>query len=57
MRPIEVGEVWENPVTLEHAYTMPPAYFNWRPDLRNQEFICEENNRNGVDEHGITTAK
>ena len=45
-----------DPVTLYHPYTTRTV-LHWRPDIRNQEFICEENNRNGVDEHGITTAK
>ena len=45
----------EDPVTLEHPYTYRRV-FHWRPDIRPQEYVCEENNRNApVD--GITVAK
>lgn len=45
----------EDPVTLEHPYSYQRIY-NWRPDVRPQEYICEENNRNAP-VNGITVAK
>jgi hypothetical protein len=53
---LEVLSTVTDPVTLYHPYTTRTV-LHWRPDIRNQEFICEENNRNGVDKNGITTAK
>ncbi len=45
----------EDPVTLEHSYGYRRIY-HWRPDVRPQEYVCEENNRNApVD--GITVAE
>jgi hypothetical protein len=45
----------EDPVTLEHPYSYRRIYA-WRPDVRPQEYVCEENNRNApVD--GVTVAK
>jgi hypothetical protein len=45
----------EDPVTLEHQYSYHRVY-HWRPDVRPQEYVCEENNRNApVD--GVTVAK
>jgi hypothetical protein len=45
----------EDPVTLEHPYSYRRIY-HWRPDMRPQEYVCEENNRNApVD--GVTVAK
>ena len=45
----------EDPVTLEHAYSYRRIY-HWRPDVRPQEYVCEENNRNApVD--GVTVAQ
>jgi hypothetical protein len=45
----------EDPVTLEHPYSYRRIY-HWRPDVRPQEYVCEENNRNApVD--GVTVAK
>jgi hypothetical protein len=45
----------EDPVTLEHPYSYRRLY-DWRPDVRPQEYVCEENNRNAP-EAGITVAK
>jgi hypothetical protein len=45
----------EDPVTLEHPYSYRRVY-DWRPDVRPQEYVCEENNRNAPEE-GITVAK
>jgi len=45
----------EDPVTLEHPYRYRRVY-DWRPDVRPQEYVCEENNRNAP-EGGITVAK
>jgi hypothetical protein len=45
----------EDPVTLERPYSYRRIY-HWRPDIRPQEYVCEENNRNApVD--GLTVAK
>lgn len=45
----------EDPVTLEHPYSYH-RIFHWRPDVRPQEYICEENNRNAPI-NGVTVAK
>ncbi len=45
----------EDPVTLEHPYSYRRVY-DWRPDVRPQEYVCEENNRNAP-EAGVTVAK
>ncbi|MGH8220786.1 MAG: hypothetical protein ACREUT_19810 [Steroidobacteraceae bacterium] len=45
----------EDPVTLEHPYSYKRIY-HWRPDIRPQEYICEENNRNAP-VNGVTVAK
>jgi hypothetical protein len=44
-----------DPVTMEHPYSYRRVY-HWRPDVRPQEYICEENNRNAP-VNGITVAK
>ena len=53
---LEVVATITDPVTLYHPYSFRMA-LHWRPDIRTQEYVCEENNRNTVDEHGITSAK
>jgi hypothetical protein len=45
----------EDPITLEHPYSYRRIY-HWRPDVRPQEYICEENNRNAP-VNGVTIAK
>ncbi|HEY1899458.1 MAG TPA: hypothetical protein VGG49_06685 [Steroidobacteraceae bacterium] len=45
----------EDPVTLEHPYSYRRIY-RWRPDVRPQEYVCEENNRNAP-VNGVTVAK
>jgi hypothetical protein len=45
----------KDPVTMEHQYSYHRIY-HWRPDVRPQEYICEENNRNAP-VNGITVAK
>ena len=45
----------EDPVTLEKPYSYRRVY-DWRPDVRPQEYVCEENNRNAP-ESGVTVAK
>jgi len=45
----------EDPVTLEHPYSYRRVY-HWRPDIRPQEYVCEENNRNAPI-NGVTVAK
>ena len=52
---LEMTVTIEDPVTLEHPYSYR-RIFHWRPDVRPDEYICEENNRNApVD--GVTVAK
>ncbi len=52
---LELVVTVEDPVTLEHSYSYR-RIFHWRPDIRPQEYICEENNRNApVD--GVTSPK
>jgi hypothetical protein len=45
----------EDPVTLEHPYSYRRV-FQWRPDVRPEEYVCEENNRNAP-VNGVTVAK
>jgi hypothetical protein len=52
---IELIMTVEDPVTLEKPYSYRRTY-HWRPDIRPQEYICEENNRNAP-ENGVTVAK
>ena len=47
--------VVDDPVTLEHPYSYT-RYYEWRPDVRPSEYICEENNRNAP-VNGVTVAK
>jgi hypothetical protein len=54
-RQLEVDTTVEDPVTLEHPYSYK-RYFQWRPDVRPSEYICEENNRNAP-VNGVTVAK
>ncbi len=44
-----------DPVTLEHSYNYRRV-FHWRPDVRPQEYVCEENNRNAP-VNGVTVAQ
>jgi hypothetical protein len=52
---LELTMTVEDPVTLEHPYSYTRIY-HWRPDVRPQEYICEENNRNAP-VNGVTVAK
>jgi len=52
---LELTMTVEDPVTLEHSYSYKRIY-HWRPDVRPQEYICEENNRNAP-VNGVTVAK
>jgi hypothetical protein len=52
---LELMMTVEDPVTLEHSYSYRRIY-HWRPDVRPQEYICEENNRNAPID-GVTVAK
>jgi hypothetical protein len=52
---LEIVNTIDDPETLFHPYSYRTIY-HWRPDVRDQEYICEENNRNTVI-NGITTAK
>jgi hypothetical protein len=52
---LELTMTVEDPVTLEHSYSYRRVY-HWRPDIRPQEYICEENNRNAPID-GITVAQ
>jgi hypothetical protein len=52
---LELTMTVEDPVTLEHSYSYKRVY-HWRPDIRPQEYVCEENNRNAPID-GITVAQ
>src|ERR1700761_918168 len=54
-RQIELVMTVDDPVTLEHPYSYKRVY-EWRPDVRPAEYICEENNRNAP-VNGVTVAK
>jgi hypothetical protein len=54
-REIELIMTVDDPVTLEHPYSYRRVY-EWRPDVRPAEYICEENNRNAP-VNGVTVAK
>lgn len=54
-RQLEVDTTVEDPVTLEHPYSYQ-RFFQWRPDVRPQEYVCEENNRNAP-VNGVTVAQ
>ena len=54
-RQLQVDTTVEDPVTLEHPYSYS-RFFQWRPDVRPAEYICEENNRNAP-VNGVTVAK
>jgi hypothetical protein len=54
-RQLEVDTTVEDPVTLERPYSYS-RYFQWRPDVRIQEYVCEENNRNAP-VNGVTVAQ
>jgi hypothetical protein len=45
----------DDPVTLEHPYSYT-RYYQWRPDTRPMEYVCEENNRNAP-VNGVTVAR
>ena len=46
----------EDPVTFTRPWTARRVY-EWRPDIRLMEYVCEENNRNIVDASGATVAR
>jgi hypothetical protein len=52
---LEMVMTVEDPVTLEHSYSYHRV-FNWRPDIRPAEYVCEENNRNAP-VNGVTVAQ
>ena len=52
---LEMTMTVDDPVTLEHPYSYK-RIFHWRPDVRPQEYICEENNRNAP-VNGVTVAQ
>jgi hypothetical protein len=54
-RQLEMTMTVEDPVTLEKPYSYV-RYFQWRPDVRPAEYVCEENNRNAP-VNGVTVAK
>jgi hypothetical protein len=61
-RKINEGQVLENIMTIEDPEIFTKTWqarrnFDWRPDLRLSEYICEENNRNVPNAQGFTTAK
>lgn len=52
---LELVMTVDDPVTLEHPYSYT-RYYQWRPDIRPQEYVCEENNRNAP-VNGVTVAQ
>ena len=54
-RQIELIMTVDDPVTLEHPYSYK-RFYEWRPDVRPAEYVCEENNRNAP-VNGVTVAK
>ena len=54
-RQLELVMTVDDPVTLEHPYSYT-RYYQWRPDVRPQEYVCEENNRNAP-VNGVTVAQ
>ena len=61
-RKINDGQVLEDIITIDDPTNFSKPWqarrnFDWRPDLRLSEYICEENNRNVPNEQGFTTAK
>ena len=46
----------EDPVTFTRPWTARRVY-DWRPEVRILEYVCEENNRNVVDAQGAVLAK
>ncbi|MEO6341201.1 MAG: hypothetical protein ABIO39_14255 [Caulobacteraceae bacterium] len=46
----------EDPVTFVRPWTARRVY-EWRPDTRIMEYVCEENNRNEVDATGAVLAR
>ncbi len=52
---LQIVNTIDDPETLDEPFSYSTTY-HWRPDVRDQEYICEENNRNTVVD-GITTAK
>lgn len=46
----------EDPATFTRPWTARRVY-DWRPDIRLMEYVCEENNRNVVDTSGATLAR
>jgi len=53
-RTLEVVTTIDDPVVMEHPYDYRRIY-HWRPDVRPQEYVCEENNRNAPRD-GVTAA-
>jgi hypothetical protein len=58
IRKINGGRQLEDLITIDDpkAYTRPwtaRTVFDWRPDIRFIEYVCEENNRNPVDADGV----
>jgi hypothetical protein len=61
IRKIDGGKRLENMITIDDpgAYTKPwvaVRYYDWRPEIRLMEYICEENNRNATDANGVVHA-
>jgi hypothetical protein len=61
-RKINDGKTIENMLTVDDpgAYTKPfniRFTYEWRPEIRLMEYICEENNRNSTDANGVVRAK
>jgi hypothetical protein len=62
LRKINGGKQIEDLITIDDpkAYTKPwtgRVVFDWAPQIRFIEYICEENNRNPVDANGVVGTK
>ena len=62
LRKINGGKQIEDLITIDDpkAYTKPwtgRVVFDWAPEIRFIEYVCEENNRNPVDEKGVVGTK
>jgi hypothetical protein len=62
IRKVNGGKQLEDLITIDDpkSYTKPwtgKTLFDWRPDIRFIEYICEENNRNPIDANGVVGAK
>jgi hypothetical protein len=53
---LEVLFTLEDPVAFTRPWTAR-RIFDWSPNIREMEYVCEENNRNSPDDRGVTTVE